>query len=330
VPPPRSWLRYLSRFLSLRGAWQAIRYPGLHLARGARLSVDGRLSFGEGCVAGAGTRIVVPRQAVLELGRECRIGRDVELNPGRMSIGDETSIQDRCVFQGDVSIGRNCIIAYQVFVSSGRHHFDLQPHEPIKDQDRFALGHPELAADSNRPVIIEDDCWLGVNSVVMPGVRVGKGAVVGANSVVTRDVAPYTVVAGVPAKRIRERLDFAPPRRLMHGEPAHLPYFYSGFAVTLASRSAHAGYGGLIAEGPSVLALDGRGGRFLCLSAKRAFGGPAVLTFGEQRAELGPQFHEVRFRLSDIEPGPAADRFALGVEPSDANWALESAWIDEA
>jgi serine acetyltransferase len=54
------------------------------------------------------------------------------------------------------------------------------------------------------PVVIEDDVWLGTNAVVLPGVRVGRGAVVAAGAVVTGDVAPFTVVAGVPARVIRK------------------------------------------------------------------------------------------------------------------------------
>ena len=57
---------------------------------------------------------------------------------------------------------------------------------------------------SSGPVTIEDDAWIGAGVVVMPGVRIGRGAVVGANSVVNADVAPLTVVAGQPARPLRE------------------------------------------------------------------------------------------------------------------------------
>ena len=64
---------------------------------------------------------------------------------------------------------------------------------------------------TNRPdldeTIIEDDVWLGARSIVMSGVRIGKGSVVAAGSVVTKDVAPYSIIAGVPAKLIRKRFD---------------------------------------------------------------------------------------------------------------------------
>ncbi|RYE17040.1 MAG: acyltransferase, partial [Sphingobacteriales bacterium] len=54
-------------------------------------------------------------------------------------------------------------------------------------------------------IIIEDDCWIGTNSVVLAGVTVGRGSVIAAGSVVTKDVPPYSVVAGVPAKIIKKR-----------------------------------------------------------------------------------------------------------------------------
>lgn len=53
-----------------------------------------------------------------------------------------------------------------------------------------------------KPVVIEDDVWIGANSVILPGVRVGKCSIIGAGSIVTKDVDPYTIVAGVPAKKI--------------------------------------------------------------------------------------------------------------------------------
>jgi acetyltransferase-like isoleucine patch superfamily enzyme len=57
---------------------------------------------------------------------------------------------------------------------------------------------------SARPVIVEDDVWIGTRAVILPGVRIGYGSVIGAGSVVTKDVPPMTVVAGIPAKPIKK------------------------------------------------------------------------------------------------------------------------------
>ena len=63
-----------------------------------------------------------------------------------------------------------------------------------------------LMRGMNAPVIIEDDVWLGTNAAVLPGVTVGRGAVVGAGAIVTRDVEPYGIALGVPARVVRKRL----------------------------------------------------------------------------------------------------------------------------
>ncbi len=64
-------------------------------------------------------------------------------------------------------------------------------------------------------IIIEDDVWLGMDSIIMSGVRIGKGAIVGAGSVVTKDVLPFQIVAGNPAKMIRERFPLSIVEKLM-------------------------------------------------------------------------------------------------------------------
>lgn len=81
----------------------------------------------------------------------------------------------------------------------------------------------------SRKIEIGDDCWLGINVVVAPGVVIGRGCVIGANSVVTRNLPPYSVAVGAPARVIRQRLVFTPPRFLRACLADHLPYFYSGF-----------------------------------------------------------------------------------------------------
>ena len=84
-------------------------------------------------------------------------------------------------------------IARGVYISDHSHGFS-HPNIPVRDQplDRVA------------PVVIERGAWLGQNVVVMPGVTIGAGTVIGANSVVTRDIPPRVVAAGTPARVLRE------------------------------------------------------------------------------------------------------------------------------
>ena len=94
---------------------------------------------------------------------------------------------------GGVSIGANVLFGQHVSVHAENHVFD-RCDVPIRDQGVTRIG-----------VRIEDDCWIGSHSVILDGVTVGKGAVVAAGSVVTHDVSPWTVMAGVPAKALRRR-----------------------------------------------------------------------------------------------------------------------------
>ncbi len=121
----------------------------------------------------------------------------VEVGPGgSVTIGADTHVQPRCQFTAfeaaiqigsGVQIGPNCAFyPYDHGLAEG---------VPIRHQPLRTRG----------PIVVEDDVWFGVGVVVLSGVRIGRGAVVGAASVVTRDVYPQAVVAGVPARLIRMR-----------------------------------------------------------------------------------------------------------------------------
>jgi acetyltransferase-like isoleucine patch superfamily enzyme len=90
-------------------------------------------------------------------------------------------------------VGRRCLIAANCQIIDGSGH-DLS-FENVENRIN--------TKGSARPIIIEDDVWIGAQTIVLPGVRIGKGSVIGAGSVVTRDVPPFTVAAGNPAKVIR-------------------------------------------------------------------------------------------------------------------------------
>jgi acetyltransferase-like isoleucine patch superfamily enzyme len=114
----------------------------------------------------------------------------------RLSIGDETWIGQQCFFHsaGGLSIGNRVGIGPGVKIITSQH-MEVGRELPIFN-----------APVEFKPVCIEDDADIGVGAVLLPGVTVGRGAQIGAGSVVTRDVPAYAVAAGAPARVLRERL----------------------------------------------------------------------------------------------------------------------------
>lgn len=193
--------------------------------------------------------------STVQFGENVYVGRDVEIaaiGPGSIRIGDHVSFQDRCQIYGDVSIGSYCIFAKNVLAISTVHQTKKNPAWLIRDQDKKFLADAAQSPErAGRLVQIEEDCWLGWSCAIMPGVYIGKGAVIGANCVVTRDVAPYEIHGGTPNRRINTRLDFCPPKRITAQDDAFLPYFYRGFRQQQADLQRARALGGIEA-GPSV------------------------------------------------------------------------------
>lgn len=110
---------------------------------------------------------------------------------GAVSIGQRTRIGLSCVLIGPVSIGNDVMLAQNI-VLSGLNHSYQNIHLPISQQ-------PCTTAQ----IVVEDEVWIGANSVITAGVTIGKHSVVAAGSVVTKNVPPYCVVAGNPAKILK-------------------------------------------------------------------------------------------------------------------------------
>ncbi|QOV89434.1 acyltransferase [Humisphaera borealis] len=100
-----------------------------------------------------------------------------------------------------VSIGEAVMIGPHCVLAAGNH-----------DYRQLDLRMRSAGALSRGPIVIEDDVWIGANVTITDGVRIGQGAVVGANAVVTRDVDPFDIVAGVPARVIGNRKQLAEER----------------------------------------------------------------------------------------------------------------------
>lgn len=139
-------------------------------------------------------RARVMRTLMKEMGDNVFISHDVTFtNSFETSIGPRTGIGIHSKI-GTVQIGSDCMISEQCLIYSHNHKFDRKDI-PIGEQ-----GYQE-----DEPVVIGDDVWVGGRVTILPGVHIGNGAIIGAGSVVTKDVAPHTIVAGNPARFIRAR-----------------------------------------------------------------------------------------------------------------------------
>src|SRR5476651_846640 len=144
-------------------------------------------------------RAFIARGGRVTLGDESVIRAGAMLLPssGSISIGNKTSINQYTVINGEggVTIGNSVIVAAFVAMFAANHNFD-DPNLPILEQGTGTKGG----------IKIEDDVWIGTHAVILDGVMIGRGSVIGAGAVVTKDVLPYSVMMGVPAKRVRSRL----------------------------------------------------------------------------------------------------------------------------
>ncbi|KKQ25801.1 MAG: Bacterial transferase hexapeptide repeat protein [Candidatus Woesebacteria bacterium GW2011_GWA1_37_8] len=141
-------------------------------------------------------RSVFWRLFLKKMGRNVDIMKSVKImSPQKVEIGHYVLLNDGVIIGGQkgVSIGNYVMLSYNVNLVSENHAYQ-NPLLPIKKQGYFG-----------GPIVIDDDVWIGANAVILPNVTIGKGAIVGANAVVTNNVAPYSIVGGIPAKHIKYR-----------------------------------------------------------------------------------------------------------------------------
>ena len=145
--------------------------------------------------------------------RDSMLGRYTEVAAGAQVVESELGDYSYVMERSDIiytTIGKFSNIASDVRINPGNHPMEwVSQHHFLYRRRQYAL-HEEDHGDfftwrRMQRVAIGHDTWVGTKAVIMPGVHVGNGAVVGSGAVVTRDVAPYTIVAGVPAKPIRTR-----------------------------------------------------------------------------------------------------------------------------
>ena len=155
------------------------------LEAGVNLGFDVQLN-----TFGSNSRICLRQQVILDRGVDLR-----SLDRGSIEIGSATYIGPYTCLAGPgaIAIGKSCLIASHTGIYANNHNF-ADPSRQIVEQGITCKG-----------IAIEDDCWLGTGVKVLDGVTIGRGSIIGAGAVVTKNIPPYSVAVGVPAKVVSRR-----------------------------------------------------------------------------------------------------------------------------
>ena len=162
------------------------------ISAGRTITIGDNVEINALCVEGVklGNNITILRNTVIEC-----TGNIKNMGVG-LIVGDDVGIAQNCFIQvrGRVTIGSHVMFGPNVSIFSENHGFT--------DLDMPMISQPTVRGE----VIIEDDVWLGTRSVILSGVRIGKGSIIAAGALVNRDIPPYSIVAGVPGKVIKSRI----------------------------------------------------------------------------------------------------------------------------
>ena len=126
-------------------------------------------------------------------------GKNININKGEryssdLIIGNNSGLGRNCYIQSKVTIGDNVMMAPDVMIYTSNHEFS-----------NTSIPMCEQGMSATKPVIIHDDVWIGARTIILPGVTINKGSVIGAGTIVTKDVPEYSVFAGNPGKVIKYR-----------------------------------------------------------------------------------------------------------------------------
>lgn len=164
------WIRFYNYWLDFKIAilWRFISFIPFHSLRLGLFRLNG---------------IKIGRSSTIHIGARFYQPANIKIGEGSI-IGDHVTLDGRA----SLTIGNHVDIASEVMIYNSKHNIQSEDFEPI-----------------DAPVTIQDYVFVGPRAIIMPGVTLGEGAVVAASAVVTRDVSPKTIVAGVPARKIGER-----------------------------------------------------------------------------------------------------------------------------
>ncbi len=140
-------------------------------------------------------RAFLASKVFLKTGRDINIEKGAYFGSGKeISIGDRSGIGVDAKLSGKITIGNNVMMGPEVMIYTSNHNYG-RDDIPMIDQ-----GNSEM-----KPVFIADDVWISARAIILPGVELGKGCIIAAGSVVTKDVPPYSIAGGNPARVIKKR-----------------------------------------------------------------------------------------------------------------------------
>ena len=139
-------------------------------------------------------RFFCTKLMITRCGQNVNIEKNATFSP-RTVIGNNSGIGLNACIYGPVEIGDNVMMAPDCIIYVRNHKHDL-----------IDIPMCEQGSTEEKLVVIEDDVWIGGRVIILPGIKIGRGAIIGAGSVVTKNVAPYTIVGGNPAKKIGSRI----------------------------------------------------------------------------------------------------------------------------
>lgn len=142
-------------------------------------------------------RVFCVKHIFKSCGNKTIVNRHVYFGNGsNVKLGNYSSIGAYNVIPNNTTIGNYVMLAPSIHIIANNHNFD-RTDIPMCFQG---------SVEGKTPTIIQDDCWIGVRAILTPGHTIGKGSIIAAGSVVTKDVEPYSIMGGMPAKLIRKRV----------------------------------------------------------------------------------------------------------------------------
>lgn len=148
-----------------------------------------------------------------KLGKKVMVRSGTEI--GNISLDDYSYISGPRSYVEEAKIGKFCSIARQVVIGVSGHNYEWVTTSPIITSKEFGFVKNDRGEPQKMMPIIGNDVWVGMNAIIMRGVKIGDGAVIAAGSIVTSNVEPYSIVAGIPSKHIRFRFTEAQIEKLL-------------------------------------------------------------------------------------------------------------------